>query len=95
MESDIDEKSSHQSVFPHIFMVGLSIIILFPLYFKTVNSFKAHDEYINNMTGMPHSMTVQNYIEAFWSMVYKQYDSNCCGSSGYSFDSTVGRVCIC
>lgn len=70
------KKSSHQGVFPHIFMVGLSIIILFPLYFMTVNSFKAHDEYINNMTGMPHSMTVQNYIEAFQGKPFGQWFIN-------------------
>lgn len=46
-------------------MIFLMIIILFPLYFMTVNSFKTHEEYVNNMLGLPVHFTIQNYVDAF------------------------------
>lgn len=54
-----------KNFFVQIPMIFLTIVIMFPLYFMTVNSFKTHEEYVNNMLGLPLDFTFQNYIEAF------------------------------
>lgn len=54
-----------RKVFVQVFMIFLMIVILFPLYFMIVNSFKSHEEYVNNMMGLPVQFTFQNYVEAF------------------------------
>lgn len=54
-------------------MIFLMIVIIFPLYFMTINSFKTHEEYVNNMIGFPEHFTIQNYIEAFEGKPFDQW----------------------
>ncbi len=59
-----------------ILMILLMIIIIFPLYFMIVNSFKTHDEYVTDMIGLPSKFTIQNYIEAFRGKPFGQWIYN-------------------
>ncbi|MBU3878331.1 carbohydrate ABC transporter permease [Faecalicatena sp. AGMB00832] len=59
-----------------VLMISLVIVIIFPLYFMTVNSFKTHEEYVNNMIGIPKAFTMQNYIDAFQGKPFGQWFLN-------------------
>ncbi|MCI6466698.1 MAG: carbohydrate ABC transporter permease [Faecalicatena sp.] len=59
-----------------LLMISLVIVIIFPLYFMTVNSFKTHEEYVNNMIGIPKAFTMQNYIDAFQGKPFGQWFLN-------------------
>lgn len=59
-----------------LLMILLVVIIIFPLYFMTVNSFKTHEEYVNNMIGIPRTFTLQNYVEAFQGKPFGQWFLN-------------------
>lgn len=59
-----------------LLMILLVIVIIFPLYFMTVNSFKPHEEYVNNMIGIPRAFTIQNYVEAFQGKPFGQWFMN-------------------
>ncbi len=59
-----------------LLMILLVVIIIFPLYFMTVNSFKTHEEYVNNMIGIPRTFTLQNYVEAFQGKPFGQWFFN-------------------
>ena len=63
-------------IIPQILMILLVVVILFPLYFMSVNSFKTHEEYVNNMIGLPQAFTVQNYVEAFEGKPFGQWFLN-------------------
>lgn len=63
-------------IIPQILMILLVVVILFPLYFMSVNSFKTHEEYVNNLIGLPHAFTVQNYVEAFEGKPFGQWFLN-------------------
>lgn len=59
-----------------LLMIILVLVIIFPLYFMTINSFKTHEEYVNNMIGIPRTVTVQNYVEAFQGKPFGQWFMN-------------------
>lgn len=63
-------------IFSQILMIFMVVVIIFPLYFMTVNSFKTHEEYVNNMVGLPRTFTVSNYIEAFQGKPFGQWFMN-------------------
>lgn len=69
-------KRKKGSFLSHLLMIFMVILIIFPLYFMTVNSFKTHEEYVNNMTGLPKSATMQNYVEAFQGKPFGQWFMN-------------------
>ncbi|RGT74941.1 carbohydrate ABC transporter permease [Mediterraneibacter massiliensis] len=69
-------KRKRGGVIPQILMILLVIVIVFPLYFMTINSFKTHEEYVSNMIGVPRAFTVQNYIEAFQGKPFGQWFMN-------------------
>ena len=70
------KRKKRGGIVPQILMILLVIVIIFPLYFMTVNSFKTHEEYVNNMIGMPQVFTVQNYVEAFEGKPFGQWFLN-------------------
>ena len=70
------KRKKRGGIVPQILMILLVIVIIFPLYFMTVNSFKTHEEYVNNMIGMPQAFTVQNYVEAFEGKPFGQWFLN-------------------
>ncbi len=61
------------SLIVQIPMIMLMIIIIFPLYFMLVNSFKTHEEYVVDMIGVPSHFTLQNYVEAFQGKPFGQW----------------------
>ena len=69
-------KRKRRGMIPQLLMILLVIVIIFPLYFMTINSFKTHEEYVSNMIGIPHTFTVQNYIEAFQGKPFGQWFMN-------------------
>ena len=58
-------KRKRGGIVSQLLMILLVVVIIFPLYFMTANSFKTHEEYVNNMAGLPQTFTVQNFVEAF------------------------------
>lgn len=61
------------SLIVQIPMIMLMVIIIFPLYFMLVNSFKTHEEYVVDMIGIPSHFTLQNYVEAFQGKPFGQW----------------------
>ena len=47
------------------FMIAMCVVILFPVYFMVINSFKMKDEFIVNILGIPKNFTFQPFIDAF------------------------------
>ena len=73
-------KRKRGGIVSQLLMILLVVVIIFPLYFMTANSFKTHEEYVNNMAGLPQTFTVQNFVEAFRGKPFGQWFMN-------SFDS--------
>ena len=46
-------KRKRGGIVSQLLMILLVVVIIFPLYFMTANSFKTHEEYVNNMAGLP------------------------------------------
>ncbi len=44
-------KRKKRIIVSQLLMILLVVVIIFPLYFMTANSFKTHEEYVNNMAG--------------------------------------------
>ena len=42
-------KRKRGGIVSQLLMILLVVVIIFPLYFMTANSFKTHEEYVNNM----------------------------------------------
>jgi len=51
-------KRKRGGIVSQLLMILLVVVIIFPLYFMTANSFKTHEEYVNNMAGLPQTFTV-------------------------------------
>jgi ABC-type glycerol-3-phosphate transport system permease component len=47
-----------------IWAVGVTLLVLFPIYFMLVSSFKTQAEYIVNKFGLPHSLLLENFTTA-------------------------------
>ena len=41
-------KRKRGGIVSQLLMILLVVVIIFPLYFMTANSFKTHEEYVNN-----------------------------------------------
>lgn len=63
-------------VISQVLMVILSITIMFPLYYMTVNSLKGHGQYVQDTLSIPAPITAQNYIEAFHGKNFGQWFLN-------------------
>ncbi len=67
--SDCYEKRSERMKRKRGGIVQLLMILLVRYYLSVIfydrNSFKTHEEYVNNMAGLPQTFTVQNFVEAF------------------------------
>ena len=69
-------KRKRGGIVSQLLMILLVVVIIFPLYFMTANSFKTHEEYVNNMAGLPQTFTVQNFVEAFRGKPFGQWFMN-------------------
>lgn len=58
-------KPSINKSITQILMLVISLIILFPMYFMFINSFKARPDFIKNPIGLPSQFTMQSFIDAF------------------------------
>ena len=46
-------------------MIAMTIVILFPVYFMVISSFKTKEEFVYNVIGLPRNFTFQTFVEAF------------------------------
>lgn len=54
------------SVLPRqLLMIFTAVIILYPIYFMIVTSFKTKMDYVINKLGLPHQLVFSNYLTAF------------------------------
>ena len=51
-----------KAVFKQGFLILLTFVVVFPLYFMFSSSFKTRAEFIDNLLGLPAVFTLQNYI---------------------------------
>jgi ABC-type glycerol-3-phosphate transport system permease component len=58
-------KPSINKTITQILMLVLSLIILFPMFFMFINSFKTRTDFMKNPIGLPSPFTLQSYIDAF------------------------------
>lgn len=58
-------KLSIPKVFKYIFLLFMTIICLFPIYFAIISSFKSSEEIFSSMFGLPKNVTFDNYIMAW------------------------------
>jgi len=70
-----------------IWAVGATLLVLFPIYFMVVSSFKTQAEYIANKWGLPHTLLLENYTTALAGGKFYQRFAN-------SSILTVGSVTI-
>lgn len=52
-------------VIMQLLMAVMSVVVMFPMYFMVINSFKLKEEFITNILGFPRHFTIQPYIDAF------------------------------
>ncbi len=67
--------------------VGATLLVLFPIYFMLVSSFKTQAEYITNKWGLPHALLLENFSTALAGGRFYQRFAN-------SAILTVGSVTI-
>ena len=61
----MNKKSIARNSLAQIIMILTSVMIIFPLYFMTINSFKTREQYLVDPVGLPNPFTLQNYVDAF------------------------------
>ena len=61
----MNKKSIARNSLAQIIMILTSVMIIFPLYFMTINSFKTREQYLIDPVGLPNPFTLQNYVDAF------------------------------
>jgi ABC-type glycerol-3-phosphate transport system permease component len=54
-----------QAVFKHGFLILLTILMLYPLYYMVITSLKTRVEWLGNQFGLPRAVTLANYVEVF------------------------------
>jgi ABC-type glycerol-3-phosphate transport system permease component len=54
-----------QAVFKHGFLILLTILMLYPLYYMVITSLKTRVEWLGNQFGLPRAITLANYVEVF------------------------------
>lgn len=59
------DNSSKYKIVSQIPMLVISLVILFPVYFMFINSFKGREDFIKNPVGLPSPFTLQSFIDAF------------------------------
>jgi len=64
------------TVIGQIFMVALTVAIIFPLYFMFSNSMKTRQDYLDDAIGLPTTPTAQNFIDAFQGKDFGQWFIN-------------------
>ena len=60
----MNKKSIARNTLTQIIMIFTSVMIIFPLYFMTINSFKTREQYLTDPVGLPRPFTLQNYVDA-------------------------------
>lgn len=63
-------------VLRQVFMLIMSFIILFPLYYMFSNAFKERKAYLDNPISLPLNPTLQNFIDAFKGKDFTQWFTN-------------------
>ena len=61
----MNKKSIARNTLTQIIMIFTSVMIIFPLYFMSINSFKTREQYLTDPVGLPRPFTLQNYVDAF------------------------------
>lgn len=59
------KKNIFVKIIRQAFMIILALIILFPIYFMVINSFKTRFDFIKSAVSLPHPFTIQSYVDAF------------------------------
>ena len=49
----------------HSFLIFLSVLMIYPLYYMVITSLKTRQEWLGNQFGLPHLPTLANYVEVF------------------------------
>lgn len=69
MKNTINTKKIVTKIFLILVLAGLLILVLFPLYFVLITSFKSYNDFVLNPLGFSiKQLTVTNYIEVFKQM---------------------------
>ena len=63
-------------ILSQIVMIAISLLILFPLYYMAVNSFKERGQYLSDTIAPPMPFTGQNYVDAFQGKNFGQWFLN-------------------
>ena len=73
----IKDKIKDSQIFWHIFLCLIVAILLFPILFAVMNSFKDNTEAINNVLHLlPKTPTIQNYLHVFEKLPFAQITLN-------------------
>ena len=73
----IKDKIKDSQIFWHIFLCLIVAILLFPILFAVMNSFKDNTEAINNVLRLlPKTPTIQNYLHVFEKLPFAQITLN-------------------
>jgi ABC-type glycerol-3-phosphate transport system permease component len=49
----------------HAFLILLSILMVYPVYYMVITSLKTRLEWLGNQFGLPHAITLENYVSVF------------------------------
>lgn len=82
----MNKKSIARNSLAQIIMILTSVMIIFPLYFMTINSFKTREQYLVDPVGLPNPFTLQNYVDAFAGKDFLLWFAN-------SLILSLGRCC--
>jgi multiple sugar transport system permease protein/raffinose/stachyose/melibiose transport system permease protein len=70
------KKKTTNQILHYLVFILLSLLVLYPLYFAVITSFKATAEYSVNTLGMPKGFTWGNYIHVLSDLHLLQYLGN-------------------
>lgn len=72
----LGKKSSFSRIITQLIMLVVTILVLFPMYFMFINSFKSRNDFIKNPVGIPVHFTFQSFIDAFMGKNFVSWFGN-------------------
>ncbi len=73
---DNRKKIDISSIFMHIFLIALFILVVFPVFFEFINSFKSNMEILSGISFWPEKWSFDNYIQAWTVANFAKYTWN-------------------
>ena len=88
------KKKIYINVLKHLILIALAVVVLIPVYYLIVTTFKSGAEAAMNPMGLPSSIDFSGYIKAFQDMQYPRAFKNTLIITACSVVGIIFKMCI-